>query len=55
MSRRYAPLLLALLACSPIGGSPRVSEGAGWLRDYLRIDTTNPPGHESRAVDYLAG
>jgi acetylornithine deacetylase/succinyl-diaminopimelate desuccinylase-like protein len=55
MSRRLAPLLLLLLACSPIGGAPRVSEGAAWLRDYLKIDTTNPPGHESRAVDYLAG
>lgn len=55
MSRRLALLPLLLLACSPIGGAPRVSEAAGWLRDYLRIDTTNPPGHESRAVDYLAG
>lgn len=55
MTRRFALLLLPLLACSPVGGVPRVSEEAAWLRDYLRIDTTNPPGHESRAADYLAG
>jgi len=23
-----------------------------WLQEYLRIDTTNPPGHEMRAVDF---
>ncbi len=23
-----------------------------WLQNYLRIDTTNPPGHEMRAVDF---
>jgi len=24
-----------------------------WLQEYLRIDTTNPPGHESLAADFL--
>jgi acetylornithine deacetylase/succinyl-diaminopimelate desuccinylase-like protein len=23
-----------------------------WMQDYLRIDTTNPPGHEMRAVSF---
>jgi acetylornithine deacetylase/succinyl-diaminopimelate desuccinylase-like protein len=23
-----------------------------WMQQYLRIDTTNPPGHEMRAVDF---
>jgi acetylornithine deacetylase/succinyl-diaminopimelate desuccinylase-like protein len=23
-----------------------------WMREYLRIDTTNPPGHEMRAVTF---
>ncbi len=56
MTRRFALLLLPLLACSPVGGTAaQLSEGSVWLRDYLRIDTTNPPGNESRAVDYLAG
>ena len=23
-----------------------------WMQEYLRIDTTNPPGHEMRAVAF---
>jgi uncharacterized membrane protein YagU involved in acid resistance len=23
-----------------------------WMQEYLRIDTTNPPGHEMRAVEF---
>ena len=34
--------------------SPRLSEAAGWLRGYVQIDTTNPPGNERRAAEYLA-
>ncbi len=26
-----------------------------WMRQYLRIDTTNPPGNEMRAVTFLKG
>ena len=29
-------------------------EAVGYLRDLLRIDTTNPPGNERAAADYLA-
>jgi acetylornithine deacetylase/succinyl-diaminopimelate desuccinylase-like protein len=32
-----------------------LSEAAGWLQQYLRFDTTNPPGREARAVPFLAG
>jgi len=38
-------------AASPAGG---LSEAARWLQGYLRVDTTNPPGNEGRAADYLA-
>ena len=31
-----------------------VSEAVGWLQEYLRIDTTNPPGNEAEAVEFLA-
>jgi hypothetical protein len=24
-----------------------------WQREYLRIDTTNPPGNEARAADFF--
>jgi acetylornithine deacetylase/succinyl-diaminopimelate desuccinylase-like protein len=58
--RRLAPVALSalalglsLLAPGP-AGAPELSETGRWLQDYLRIDTTNPPGHEERAADYLA-
>ncbi len=35
-------------------GNAARSEGARWLRDYLRIDTSNPPGREHRAAAFLA-
>ena len=31
-----------------------LSEAALWLRDYLRIDTTNPPGGERQSAAFLA-
>ncbi|HYL04875.1 MAG TPA: M20/M25/M40 family metallo-hydrolase [Thermoanaerobaculia bacterium] len=61
--RRLVLVLLLLLLVLPAawrcgaarGGSPpRLSEAAGWLRGYVQIDTTNPPGNERRAADYLA-
>jgi acetylornithine deacetylase/succinyl-diaminopimelate desuccinylase-like protein len=58
-----APLLAALLilpflpARSAAAPAPPValSEPAGWLQQYLRIDTSNPPGNEGRATAFLAG
>jgi len=52
-------LAAALAVCRPgdAGNSPLprgLSEAAGWLRGYVQIDTTNPPGNERRAADYLA-
>jgi acetylornithine deacetylase/succinyl-diaminopimelate desuccinylase-like protein len=58
MRRALRLPLLALLFCSlAVCASPRsreLSESAKWLRDYLRIDTTNPPGHEEKAAAFLA-
>jgi acetylornithine deacetylase/succinyl-diaminopimelate desuccinylase-like protein len=46
-------LLLALpVRCVP---AANLSEAAGWLQEYLRIDTSNPPGNEGRAAAFLAG
>ncbi|MDH3402337.1 MAG: M20/M25/M40 family metallo-hydrolase [Acidobacteriota bacterium] len=50
-------LLLLLLACRaerPAAPAP-LSEAAGWLQAYLRLDTTNPPGGERAAAELLAG
>jgi len=32
-----------------------ISEAVNWLQEYLRVNTTNPPGNETAAVDFLAG
>jgi acetylornithine deacetylase/succinyl-diaminopimelate desuccinylase-like protein len=56
--RRSLPaalLALALAAAAPASPPPRLSVAGGWLQEYLRIDTTNPPGNERRAADFLAG
>src|SRR4051812_3530054 len=45
------PVLRAPAASPP----PALSEAAGWLQQYVRIDTSNPPGHEERAAGFLAG
>ena len=29
-------------------------EALTWLQEFVRVDTINPPGNESRAVDYIA-
>jgi acetylornithine deacetylase/succinyl-diaminopimelate desuccinylase-like protein len=39
---------------SPLWSPVLAGEAIGYLRDLLRIDTTNPPGNETPAVDYLA-
>ena len=32
-----------------------VPEAVGWLREYIQIDTTNPPGNERAAAEFLVG
>ena len=41
---------LALLTSFPI----HADQSVNWLRQYLTIDTVNPPGNESRGVAFLA-
>jgi len=48
-----ACLAVALVAALPAAAAP--SREAGWLADYLRVDTTNPPGNEAAAAALLAG
>lgn len=47
-------LLLGTGAAAAKTSSPPLSEAAGWLRGYLRIDTSNPPGRERAGAEYLA-
>jgi len=32
---------------------PLDAEALGWLQAFIRVDTTNPPGNETRAVNFL--
>ena len=48
-------LVPAHLAAQPLPArAARASEATRWLVDYLRLDTSNPPGHEALAAAYLA-
>ncbi len=44
--------LLVLVSFSANAAEP---ETVRWLREYLQIDTTNPPGNEREAAEFLAG
>jgi acetylornithine deacetylase/succinyl-diaminopimelate desuccinylase-like protein len=59
-SQRLLSSLLAVLLCLSSSPSPAatsspavLSEASGWLQQYLRIDTSNPPGNEARAAAFL--
>ena len=44
--------LTAMLAAA--GASPAAAQPLQRLQEYIAIDTTNPPGNESRAVEFFA-
>ncbi len=61
---RPAALVLCsalLFSALPATAEPATSvdateaETVRWLREYLQIDTTNPPGNEREAAEFLAG
>src|SRR5882724_4552544 len=51
---RYFAVVL-LLVCSLAGDDniPLDERARQYLIDLLRLDTTNPPGHETRVAEYL--
>lgn len=57
-TRRLVLAALAILAwplaTAGLADEPKLSEAAGWLQAYLRVDTTNPPGNEAAAAAFLA-
>jgi acetylornithine deacetylase/succinyl-diaminopimelate desuccinylase-like protein len=52
LSAEEAPLALASSRISAEHLQQYSDLSVAWLQEYLRIDTTNPPGHEMRAVDF---
>lgn len=47
-------LAVVSLACGRLGALGESRE-TRWLQEYLRLDTSNPPGDERAAAEYLAG
>ena len=54
MLKRLA--LLTVFISLPLAAYPQSieDEALGWLQDFIRVDTINPPGNETRAVEFLA-
>jgi len=51
---KFGPVFFLLLI-PLIGNSQSIEEEAlVWLTEFIKIDTVNPPGNESRAVDFIA-
>jgi acetylornithine deacetylase/succinyl-diaminopimelate desuccinylase-like protein len=51
---RHTTIGLAICAIVALSGyGAPAPDPVGKLRDYIKVDTTNPPGNESRAVDYF--
>jgi acetylornithine deacetylase/succinyl-diaminopimelate desuccinylase-like protein len=46
-------LSLLMFVCSAYAGEPIGLRACRYLADLVRIDTTNPPGNETRAAQYL--
>jgi acetylornithine deacetylase/succinyl-diaminopimelate desuccinylase-like protein len=49
----YRALILTLLLASPTQARELSDEALDWLQQFLRVDTINPAGNESRAVEFL--
>ena len=48
-------LLTALIGLNfAAQAQPIEDEALNWLQDFIRVDTINPPGNETRAVDFIA-
>lgn len=55
MKLKTAPLLLAAYIIVGQASAQSIEdEAVAWLQEFIQIDTINPPGNESRAVDFYA-
>ncbi len=54
MQKSLVTLAAAWLLAGSALAQPIEDEALAWLQGYIRIDTVNPPGNESRAVEFIA-
>ena len=47
-------MLPRAMETTPLDWNKITDESIGWFKDLLRIDTTNPPGNERPAADFIA-
>jgi acetylornithine deacetylase/succinyl-diaminopimelate desuccinylase-like protein len=48
-----ALLIITTLLANSAQSQTIEDEAVSWLQDFIRVDTINPPGNESRAVDFI--
>jgi len=53
MLNRFTALLALCLTALPLQAQSIEDEALTWLQDFIRTDTINPPGNESRAVEFI--
>jgi acetylornithine deacetylase/succinyl-diaminopimelate desuccinylase-like protein len=54
MMLKHLPLLIAFLGLSLSAQARSIEDEAlMWLQQFIRVDTVNPPGNESRAVKFI--
>jgi acetylornithine deacetylase/succinyl-diaminopimelate desuccinylase-like protein len=55
MAPRISAVLLFLFVMTSLSAAQTIEdEAVAWLQQFLKIDTINPPGNESRAVEFYA-
>jgi len=52
--RIYLVVIIMLFILPSVQAQSIEDEAVDWLQGFIRVDTTNPPGNEARAVDYIA-
>ena len=53
-TRRGLLLAFGLLLAAHVNSQSIEDEAVVWLQEFIQVDTINPPGNESRAVDFYA-
>jgi acetylornithine deacetylase/succinyl-diaminopimelate desuccinylase-like protein len=54
MLKSVATIVISCLISLPVFAQTIEDEALAWLQNFLRVDTINPPGNETRAVEFIA-